>query len=1013
MLHHRQSMKSKPALSHRKSTSSARSVVLDHLDPALAQRDAHIAAHQAFTRAQDRSSAEMALFPPPPPSPSPLGKAHPLDAADRGDGPAAGPSPNIPRRQSVRFVGPCTVAKGGRQRPRTPASTVHGAVDPASIVEPSRPGTSASAHSSKIVGDYLHVLNAEDNVYTPEDDVASLPSSYRRLRRSKSLHPSRESGHARDSGESYLLTGVGPRREVRTSMSMRTLNSGLAKENVKPQKIPTLKAPKSMSFLKGRRGRNSSVTSHDIDGSPRPNTDSLQPLLRTKTSSFFGSKTRRAERPESGLRKTLRSSSSDAELVPPSADTGLPLPKGARGSLRIKARKASKTLKSKLLNLFSSAKGEDEAEFPDQHVKSQKKHVDEAFVSYGAGPDEHNHQGNGNEYPLHYNHGNALEEFPTALDDKSRVTSWTNSGPSTLTSEQQLAWKEWEKQRLSIIKENGAHCPCPSLRRRAIGKHILQSQESLIGQPLPPGPTVDSQRVYAALMERLAETTQLAQVVEQQRKSVADASQGLLQQDSDTNFEDYEDNSAKPAPLMVRRATSKESLSADEGRSNVRGDSSSKRIGEGNGLSPPVTLAPCQAHHGSVDGHVLASAERTNAFFGSAEAHLFRTVSPYRRALRKSMEEAQDEMHGRGSGDRIVSEYGTEIRRADEACYDDAYSESVYSSDDLAASSGTNPIQSLTEVVQSPPSSAGNMSMSVDPPVTYRPTSHRMVSSVSSIDWKTWLSANVARLGPPPPPPRPSEAEYALPSVPRSAGQGHHVREVAQIEGDEDHEHMKHSPPATHKPTLPSSVLKSFGSDAAKVSALQKSVSQNSLSGRQDSSDGPLPAPELPPPIPARSPLRTEPYPGTTSALSSKKRSSQSPALCEGRSPAHKPSTNRLHELNNNTDLPWTPTPRPTKLQKKRSGFLYNPSLVKSETTSPGLTAAVEKQFGPAANNPAGREENKENEVSGKSNGTGKAVQLDSVNEERSAKGRRLVDVFLSSRRKRMASSSDDGPAFL
>lgn len=1049
MLRH-QSMKSKPSLSHRKSTSSARSVVLEHLDPAMAQRDAHIAAHQAFTRAQGRSSVEMALFPPPP-SPSPLRHARPHDGSAGGGNPTVGENPSIPRRQSVRFVGPCTVAKGSRERPQTPGSAVHGAVDPANIVESSRAGTSASAHSSKVVADYLHVLNAEDNVYTPEDDVASVPSSYQRLRRSQSLHPSRGVGHARDSGESYLLPVAGPRREVRTSMSMRTLNSGHGKENLKPQKVPTLKAPKSMSFLKGRRGRVSSITSHDSGNATRVNTEPTQPPLRTKTSSFFGSKTRRSERAESGLRRTLRSSSSNAELVPPSADTGLPLPKGTRGSLRIKARKASKTLKNKLLNLFSSTKGDDEAELPDQHVKSQKKHPDHDFVSFVTGPDEHNPKGS-----LHSNDANMSEVYSAphgsrvcsgkaslpafgehawgqgsnderALDDKSRVTSWTNSGPSTLTSEQQLAWKEWEKQQLSIIKENGAHCPSPSLRRQAIGKHILQSKESLIGQPLPPGPTVDSQRVYAALMERLAETTQLAQVVEQQRKSLAEATPAPLQASTKPDFEDYEDNGAKPAPLTVRRATSKESLTANDGDSNIHGGASSNRVGHGNRLSPPVTLTPWNGNHSAAGAHGVASAERTNAFFGSPEAHLFRTISPYRRALRKSMEEAEDDMHGRNSGDRIISDYGTEIRRPDGACYDDAYSESVYSSDEPAAGSATNPMQSLTEVVQGPPSSAGNMSMSVDPPVTYRPTGHRVVSSVSSIDWKTWLSANVARLEPSPSPPRPSEVEYALPSMPHSFGQGH-VREAAQIEEDEEPRHAHQSLPATHKPTLPSSALTTFESNAAKTSPIQKSIfrttppaasvlteidNSSSLSERRESFDRPLPSPDLPPPIPARSPLRKVPYPVMAGVESTKELSSRLPVPEEGHSPAHKPSMNRLRELNNATDSPWTLAPKPTRLQKKRSGFLYTPSVAKSEATNPGLSAAVEKQFGAACKTPAASDENKENEVSGNSGGMRKPGHLGSVIDERSAKGRRMVDVFLSSRRKRMASSSDDSPAFL
>ncbi|KAJ9161645.1 hypothetical protein NKR19_g2084 [Coniochaeta hoffmannii] len=365
-------------------------------------------------------------------------------------------------------------------------------------------------------------------------------------------------------------------------------------------------------------------------------------------------------------------------------------------------------------------------------------------------------------------------------------------------------------------------------------------------------------------MERLAETTQLAQVVEQQRNSLAEAAPAPLQRASKSDFEDYEDNSAKPAPLTVRRATSKESLTIGDGHANSHRD--------GNKSSPPVTLTPWNDTLGAGDMHGVASAERSNAFFGSPEAHLFRTISPYRRALRKSMDEAENDMHGRNSGDRIVSNCGTEIRRPDEACYDDAYSESVYSSDEPPAGPVTKTIQSLTGMVQAPPSSAGNMSMSADPPVTYRPTGHRVVSS-----------------------------------------------ELAPL-------------PQTGE---------------------------------------------------------------------------------ESRSPAHRPCINRLSELNNMVDTGRTPTPRPPRLQKKRSGFLYTPSIAKSDATSPGLTAAVEKQFGPASKTPVSNDENKENEVSGGSNGTRKSGPLGSAFDEGSAKGRKMVDVFLSRRRKRMASSSDDSPAFL
>jgi hypothetical protein len=163
------------------------------------------------------------------------------------------------------------------------------------------------------------------------------------------------------------------------------------------------------------------------------------------------------------------------------------------------------------------------------------------------------------------------------------------------------------------------------------------------------------------------------------------------------------------------------------------------------------------------------------------------------------------------------------------------------------------------------------------------------------------------------------------------------------------------------------------------------------------------------------------PYIGLSNAKSMKdlsdEGSSNSQRVDEGRSLAHICSLNRLREMNSNPDSPETPTPNPTRLQKKRSGFLYTPSVVASETaTSPGLTAAVEKQFGAVSKPNTGKGENKENEGAGDPYGLGRSGMLGSIpsgSEQRSAKTKRMVDVFLSSRRKRFASGSDDSPAFL
>jgi hypothetical protein len=84
-------------------------------------------------------------------------------------------------------------------------------------------------------------------------------------------------------------------------------------------------------------------------------------------------------------------------------------------------------------------------------------------------------------------------------DDRSRVTSWTNSVTSTVSSMGMLG--EWERQRLSVIKENGAHISSSSLGSTGLEGHGAGSQE------IWSGAEIDSERVYSALMKRLGETS--------------------------------------------------------------------------------------------------------------------------------------------------------------------------------------------------------------------------------------------------------------------------------------------------------------------------------------------------------------------------------------------------------------------------------------------------------------------------------------------------------------------------
>ncbi|KAG7291742.1 hypothetical protein NEMBOFW57_001762 [Staphylotrichum longicolle] len=110
------------------------------------------------------------------------------------------------------------------------------------------------------------------------------------------------------------------------------------------------------------------------------------------------------------------------------------------------------------------------------------------------------------------------------------------------------------------------------------------------------------------------------------------------------------------------------------------------------------------------------------------------------------MQEEQDAWAQQSSTTQQCSETGTQIHHTaqlTETDFDSAkgleYSESVYSSDDE----------------EHAPVGSRNRTMALDTPAMY----HREASAASSVDWKTWLSANICKFEPSPSPSKPSETE--------------------------------------------------------------------------------------------------------------------------------------------------------------------------------------------------------------------------------------------------------------
>ncbi|AEO65213.1 uncharacterized protein THITE_133372 [Thermothielavioides terrestris NRRL 8126] len=1039
----RRSLKSTPDLRRRKSTSSTRGVVLEHINPALAQRDAHIAAWEAYSRAQSRATTDMSLFPPPPES-SPC-RLSERSATSQGD--SIENDEDLRRRQSVRFVGPCFVPP--RRRNTREGSDTHSADgrDGAGPMSPQRHALGRSEAESagqpasaprraplpvsfpKIATGHLDALAAGEEYYTLEDDIASAPSSYRRLHRSRSMWAVPQD--ARRSHESGQALGSRFSKSTFPSMSAsRRFFRSEPTEVQSPREMPTLRAPKSMSFLTHRTCRSRSSTSRD-ESTREPQSSRLPGLLedgsaviedkarrpRYKSSTLFGSRSRRTDLK---LRKSLRSSSTTEDLA---ASSSGPLNYPAeQKTLSLKTRKASMSLRLKIKNFFSGTKpDEGAASIPCQHIESQRSRVtviptpsDDAEAP--ADQDREVIRGPPARVPslqivspglVHSSRASVVSlksERDRNVSDGSSLTSWVHSGPSTLTSQEQQQWREWERQRLSIIRENGARTPSTSLPRQPHGSGLFQPPESAAGRPVASRPVVDSQRIYSALVKRMH-----ALGLKMKEKTAEERSEAV-ESDRSAPPKEHPDRSASNTPDTIRRirpgrkdpeapdsiitptcSSKGENLSRfreswDEKETNDHEVTPTPlnrrrdRVGGVSGSLGPIDRGLADVASGqagdeeqAVSGHNGifaqddAQSDWRSRVVDSPASYLFRTASSYRRALRKSMQEEQNAWAQQSSASEQDSDTGTQVRHSSQftgllasesnSAKDLDYAESIYSSDDGVFGSAL-------------PST----------PAMYRAGGCREASAASSIEWKTWLSANIGKFEPSPTPSKPAEAVFGQPTMPRSVLSGHfastrrHVREQAQIHDEDDHmdddkggdvfssAERKPALPAISTPTPLSRRRRTTTTTAAAVAATRTATPLSQL--EPNVLKPPPPAPPYPPPP---SPLRRStkgisPSPSTattatthgtltSTAATTLPSISGAAVLTENESPTRPPP-------------PPPPVPPRSKLRPEPLRIV-RPSLTKGQAgagagsdsmsllSSPGLSEAVLRQFGPVSFHPS------------------------------------------------------------
>ncbi|KAG5792272.1 hypothetical protein H9Q69_008669 [Fusarium xylarioides] len=808
--------KNRRPLSRSKSTNSVtRSPIrdLESINPARAERDANIAAVISYQRAQDRNSSEGMPLPRDPASFYPdrsdgTGSVirHSLERTDSalsGHG-----SSNIARKKSVRFTGPlahprrnfASRANGGRDSPTKATSAIH-AFGNANA----RPSSTLSFHNERpdnfsLTRRYLETLQPPDSCYHPEEDAASMAASYKKVRKSRSMVTS---SHA-ETGTISSKTWSARTRQPPTVP--RRLPTNSENEQLKAAMPPnaSLRASTSMSFLKTRRRLAASRSSSRAD-----DYDLAVQLAREKFRQLQEQDAKKSQSPllrpkhtqseSSPFRKSMRNSSNNTAVSALST-----ISSSKQRGIRKTARKVSHGLRSRLRGLFGRGKSsEDSDQHEHEQVAAEKDSDAESCLHIGDAESTEeasmfqvtSHVPSLHDVPSNQqlrSRKGSVESFGDSdqhiPDDKSRVTSWTNSMTNTVTSHGTLG--DWERQRLSVIRENGTHIPSSA---RSI-EYLEQQTRDMIADM-----SVDSERVYSALMERLARKEPTDRVLQSQPGSVKSRA-------TNTGDSDGQSINRQWDCSTIRCVRPDDNIFRDNRDHSARSSSSATEVPEHEnkhqpqaGNTPPVEHTAAldwsddrtnsESEHTSVllqglEPHRTIT-QRSSAFFASPSCQSFRSPSPYRRALRASQMNSEDEQ-GDFQGSRYLHSLSTLClpTRQDSSPSSGkdlqvGDAESVYS----CAGDDANPVHSASENTRGQNETC-IYNDPVPPPeiparLSYR-QHQRDTSTASSVEWKTWLSSKVSQLEAPLTPTKREKWSDVLPTL-------GHVRENASIGSTPEH----------------------------------------------------------------------------------------------------------------------------------------------------------------------------------------------------------------------------------
>ncbi|KAI5467953.1 hypothetical protein BGZ63DRAFT_372601 [Mariannaea sp. PMI_226] len=424
--------------------------------------------------------------------------------------------------------------------------------------------------------------------------------------------------------------------------------------------------------------------------------------------------------------------------------------------------------------------------------------------------------------------------------------------------------------------------------------------------------------------------------------------------------------------------------------------------------------------NGAHDNSSTTLTHRSSAFFASPACYMFRTTSPYRRALRQSM---------KGSGnyrqhDLLDSKYLTSLSEINLPIRRDSSPESekdarltctdsVYSCETedagLTLSKGAVPSEAgMPEL----PAIRSEGEVAPIPDLKPRTLHQRDISIASSVEWKTRLSSKVSNMESPIAPRRNSPEDSSDCRPPLG-----HIREGAQLESPNECNNQTKTQsiePSTRRP-----VAMTEGNARSELGNADLDMSCSRLAlWNENEAPGTIHRPERRgnwPPIPPRNWLRSVP------SLPNERRG------CEINSPDAEPGTLQVRSFNV-AGMPGTSESAPDEvLQKRRTrkdaaGWHESPTK-----SSPGLTSAVERQFmNPSTGSPINKAglmmdtstPRSRRRIDRKGEDT-EASRLKSRDSNGSLMGsKQMVDTFLDSRRKKsqvqgLGNGAGSSPAML